>query len=389
MGMDFSGHEVTDEEDPYHMHKRGGAPVPSAKYVASWGDMHEAMGSPTVIGPFVPYDGPSMRNGRDSRPPLDVDGRPVAPRNDGTDYDPKIGPNNMWGGDATIPGGDRGFAASPMMGEEDPEVTKWKPPEEEKMNLREFFDPETPPTEEVENPEQTHEKDQTDDEIENRLDRNYGQEDNHEFDDGKEPDDDSTEYSSSSDDGMAVFGDVGSPDEEAAEAEDRAAPGTFPPPQPEDGRAGLIMLDDDPAGFIDLVGGQESGSDEMSDDAAIGMGDPGDDPGVKAEVDAQDFQLTVEPEAGQMPTLSQMMDPQDRLVGKGGPDNIVGMQQAARGLLPQKSSWDEIAIQVGDAIVNLRKTGGIAPQQPPAPSLQPVPEDSPPMMEGGKRRRRR
>ena len=277
----------------------GGPPTPSSTYEKTWQDMHEAMGTPIITGPFAPHDGPSMQSARDAGPVLDADGNPVAPEYIPPNVDPKMGPNNMWGGAGTIPGQDRGFGAAPNLGnDDDPEATKWKPPEENKMNLREFFDPETPPTEEVENPEQTHEKDQTDDEVENKIDRIYGREDNDDF-------------------------------------------------KGDDDGAGVVMLDDEPAGIVSLGGGEESPQGEMDGGAPV----------AAPQIDgAEAFQLTVEPEAGEMPTLSQMMDPQDKLVGKGGPNDVLAAQKQARSLLPQKSTWDDIAIQVGDAVINLRKS---------------------------------
>lgn len=383
---DVSGQSPKAGDDPYGLHKSGGAPVPSGKYQATWDSIQEVMGQPTATGPWVPFDGPSMHSARNARPVRDKNNKPVPSTDEyrgpgWQNVETNSGPGNMWGGPQTIPG-DANAHMAPAEGSEEEEVKKWKPPEENKMNLREFFDPETPPTEEVENPEQTHEKDQTDDEVENKLDRVYGQEDNHEFDGGKESDDDSTKMSKSSggdDTGMEVFGEPeppGTPDEEVEDAQHRAAPGVIPPPQP-DQRAGVIMLDDEPAGIVnmgdEMGGAPQMGGNELGGEEPMGAPGP-----VSAQVDAQDFQLTVEPEAGQMPALSQMLG-QDSPSGPadGAPDDVMAMRQQAQGLLPKKSSWDEIAIQVGDAVVNLRKTGG----QQPMPA--PMPQQGPPMPQKG------
>lgn len=307
----------------------GGPPTPSATYVKTW--QNEAMGQPSRIGPFAPFDGPALHGSRDAGPVEDEDNNPVQNTND-SDFtvDPKLGPNNMWGGNGTIPGQDRGWAASPMMGNEPEDI--WKVPEDDKMNeLKEFFDPSPVDSEEVENPEQTHEKDQSDEEVENKTDKIYGQEDNHDFDGAKESDDDSSEIE---------FGD--------------------------DETAGLVMLDDEPAGILSM-GAEEAGGEPEGEEAP---GDSDDElPGPGPASDSSDFQLTVEPEAGELPKLSQFMDPQDNLVGgapgtmglpaPGNARGLQGMMPSAKGLVPPgQSAWDEIALQVGDAVINFRKNGG-------------------------------
>lgn len=289
----------------------GGPPTPSSVYMKTWQDMHEAQGMPSRIGPFAPFDGPSMHSGRDGRPVLDVDGNPVSDQQIQPVVDPKIGPNNMWGGAGTIPGQDRGFGAAPNMGSDDPEEMKWKPPEDKKMNLREFFNPEAPPSEEVENPEQNHEQDQTDNDLEDQ------------------------------------FG----ADEETPDRDDSSSD-----------EAGVVMMDDEPAGIVSLDGGSQFEKDDESQEE----GPEEESPMAAPKIDgAEAFQLTVEPEAGEQPSLSQMMNPQDNLMGqKVGPNDIMAMQQKAQSLIPQKSTWDDIAIQVGDAIINLKKSQP-APQMPP------------------------
>lgn len=75
-----------------------------------------------------------------------------------------------------------------MMGHNLPGTSRNEPtarknfiPEEEEMNLKEFFDPNPIPVEGVENDNPDHKKDQSDDDLENKIDRNYGLESNDDF----------------------------------------------------------------------------------------------------------------------------------------------------------------------------------------------------------------
>lgn len=328
--------------------------TPSKAYQTTW--TNEATGaniSPNWQGGTSTL---TPRGARDAGPVLDVNGDPLTEPQIPDRVQGNIGPADQWDA-GVIPG----LHPSPGLGDDpnNPERSKWKPPEENKMNLREFFDPETPPTETVQPDDAKHEKDQTDDEVENKVDQIYGQEDNHDFDGGKESNDDSTQM-----DANGHMGPPGSPDQEAEEARDNAAPGAVP--EPGSGAAGMVMLDNEPAGIISL--GDEMGGGPEEPGEGMEMGGP-----PKATVDAQDWQLTVEPEAGQMPTLSSMM-------GGGQPGDPVpdvgGMTQAAKGLLPQQdSSWNTMDIQVGDAVISLSKQ---PPMPPMPPQLGPPP---PPMME--------
>ena len=63
----------------------------------------------------------------------------------------------------------------------EPEARKNFIPEDEEMNLKEFFDPSPIEVEAIDNPGQDNLKDQTDDDLENKIDRNYGLESNDDF----------------------------------------------------------------------------------------------------------------------------------------------------------------------------------------------------------------
>lgn len=331
----------------------------------------EATGTPISPGGFTPFASFSQRGARDAAPVKDKWGRNITEPQIDDKIDMKFGPANMMAN--TIPGNH----PEPTLGDDgDPEIAKWKPPEENKMNLREFFDPETPPTEEVENPEQTHEKDQTDDEVENNIDRIYGQENNREF---EKDDEEQSDDSSDMDVGPAQEDDYtgggpgeppGDVDAKGDEAEMAGADAEAEAQGMSDTRAGMITLGGEPAGIIHMGDSPEGGPDNMGRGVGMGepptgsgMGPPGGPP--KATLDAQDWQLTVEPEAGQMPTLSSMMG-----AGEPGPPmgNVDAMTQQAQGLLPKKdSSWDTMDIQVGDAMISLKKTGGLQPPMGPPP----------------------
>jgi hypothetical protein len=90
------------------------------------------------------------------------------------------GPNNMWGGAGTIPGATGGWANMPPRPEDEND------PEKNPMKLREFFDPSPVPVDEIDNPEQGHEEDQSDDEIEPDGDIHHSEPDFGD-DDGFEP----------------------------------------------------------------------------------------------------------------------------------------------------------------------------------------------------------
>jgi len=128
-------------------------------------DVEEGMGSPGRIGPFAPMDGPSMQSfGRDAKPVKDVDGDDVSPEVITPPYRDMSGPGNMWGGPGTIPGATGGWANMPPRPEDEDD------PEKNPMKLREFFNPEPIPVEEIDNPEQDHLEDQSDDELEGQMD---------------------------------------------------------------------------------------------------------------------------------------------------------------------------------------------------------------------------
>jgi len=126
-------------------------------------DVEEGMGSPGRIGPFAPMDGPSMSSGRDARPVKDEDGEDVSQQVITPPYRDMSGPGNMWGGPGNIPGTTGGWANMPPRPEDEDD------PEKNPMKLREFFNPEPIPVQEIDNPEQDHFKDQTDDELEGQI----------------------------------------------------------------------------------------------------------------------------------------------------------------------------------------------------------------------------
>jgi len=65
----------------------------------------------------------------------------------------------MWGGPGTVPGATGGWANAPFRPEDEND------PEKNPMKLREFFNPEPVPVDEVENDNPFHSEDQSDDEI--------------------------------------------------------------------------------------------------------------------------------------------------------------------------------------------------------------------------------
>jgi hypothetical protein len=58
--------------------------------------------------------------------------------------------------------------------EREPAAKKNWIPEEEEMNLREFFDPSPVPVEEIDNPAQDHMKDGSDEDLETKIDKGFG-----------------------------------------------------------------------------------------------------------------------------------------------------------------------------------------------------------------------
>lgn len=75
--------------------------------------------------------------------------------------------------------------------EREPAAKKNWIPEEEEMNLREFFDPSPIPVEEVDNPAQDHFKDGSDEDLETKIDKGFGTG----MDDVPQADDDDEEMS--------------------------------------------------------------------------------------------------------------------------------------------------------------------------------------------------
>jgi hypothetical protein len=125
-------------------------------------ELPESMGAPMQTGPVAPMDGPQHNV-------LNFSGSV----SDMLPQDDKRGTNNMWGGAGTIPGGDRGWASSPTMGDDPNSV--WNVPKESTMRLKEFFDPSPIETEPLSNQGQDYLNDATDDELEDRV--NPGQDD--------------------------------------------------------------------------------------------------------------------------------------------------------------------------------------------------------------------
>ncbi len=127
-----------------------------------WTELNkESMGSPMQIGPVAPMDGPQHNVLRFSDDDIDD----MLARQDNR------GPAGQWGGPGTIPAQNRGWSASPTLGDKPEDV--WKVPDEKEenaMKLREFFCPEPVPVEEIDNPEQDHFKDQSDDFVEDQID---------------------------------------------------------------------------------------------------------------------------------------------------------------------------------------------------------------------------
>jgi hypothetical protein len=112
------------------------------------------------------------------------------------------------------------------------------------------FTPYPPPVEAPANPLQAYQKDMTDEELEGDLNRIWGQEDNHDFEDGKEPDDDSEEIESDDEGGPAAL--INIDGEEAGELDFDIPDQTTEPEtimqMPNLGHAGDFMMSPDRMG---------------------------------------------------------------------------------------------------------------------------------------------
>jgi len=330
----------------------GGPPTPSSTYSRTWQDMHEAAGMPSVNAPGIAaMDSTDDLGG--VLPPLDVNYNTVADEYIAPTVDDNRGVRNMMA--STVPG----LNPSPGLGDDE---NIWSPPEsdkeeeEDKMTriaLREFFSGEPNKAEEVENPDPTKSKDQSDEELETKVDRVYGQEDNHEFDGGKESSDDSMEFTSDEESDEDDL--VGATEKAGEEAEDAVGSKTY-----EFSLAGMTGLPE-PEGETDVGGDPKPEDMEISDDEEL----PG--PPPPGGEDPHDFQLTMEPEAGGMDKLSQLMPPP-----MGGPSAAPMSMPQVGSMLQKPSAWDKVALEVDGAVINLTK--GQQAGQPPAPMAPPMAE---------------
>ena len=157
------GPDEVDESPDFDELERHGEPrnvwkdTPDGK---EWTELNnEGMGSPGRVGPFAPMDGPQNSSARDAGPVEDENGDAITPQYLPTPYKDMSGPGNMWGGPGTIPGTTGGWANAPYKPEDEND------PEKNPMKLREFFNPEPVPVDEVENEDPFHMEDQSDDEI--------------------------------------------------------------------------------------------------------------------------------------------------------------------------------------------------------------------------------
>lgn len=152
-GTDVHGAPEEGDFGGFHEKDKGGAPVPSAKYDSTW-DVNEAMGTPTNFSQ-------AYRGGQ--------------------------------GMGSSVPGSSGGWAHDPPRENdgEDPRKNPMLDEDEEGLNMtvKSFFDPNQPPLEELENPGAANLKDNSDEELETRIDRintKKGEELEHESDDDEE-----------------------------------------------------------------------------------------------------------------------------------------------------------------------------------------------------------